>query len=955
MVTTRLQIGNNLNVAQVADIPVIKTFLESDIRQPDKRNTSFAKAVQLYGSSDVNILFENIFEANIATQYFNANIKTPIFYYENEVETFRGYLQLLRITLTPDGNVVYDCNIVGETGNFWIDLKDDLLTDLDYSDLDHDYTRTNIIASWTNNVSNYGEGYYYGLVNRGTILGDESVWRVRDFLPSLYDYEYLVRIFADKGYTWDSDFLESEFFKRHITYPNIESLVLSQTELDNRQFNVGRLTNFTLFNEASASPGTSALVTIPFNRETAPFFDAGNNYSGTNYVVPKTGTYNFSTKLRLKFTITHTNVLAVKSDNIVANSGASNTLIYKNNNIAAQLSRTTFGIFNEATGLAFAQDNFKTNFENGTPFYTNLEISTGDLFATASDVLNARQIFNFQLTRDGVNPVRFYQADGTTLITTGSINVLCEVVADVNRTMFYGLVTNKDVIEGDEIEMINAVPRNIKQRDFVKSVMQKYNLVIQPDKFNPSLLIIEPYNDYYGVEIDESWMNKLDKSKDVVVNPMSELDAKTYIYKYKSDKDYYNRIFEENYKEPFGTHEQELENDFIKSTNVNELIWSPTPNVANYTLGIAYPKIYDLDGSTVKRITPNIRNLYAKVKTSNVGITFKEEGGSDLIITQYGYCGHTDDPFNPTIDTNFGIPKQVFYSFVNSEFTDNNIFNGFHKKFIDQISNRDSKLIYAYLWLTEIDIEGFSFRKNYPILGKDKMVTYYRVNKILNYTNSEGSTMCELLKLAEVELFTPTEYEILDLPNYSTERVISTPLVTPSKNVNVYSDGIVSVEASEDVLVMQGAKYISVVGSTGIVIGEDVENVSVVNCSKLTITQSNVSYFNNILVPTFAPQFAPIKTTTINTALKITENTVLVDATSGNRNVNLPNPATGVVTGADGIVTSKMFTIKKIDSSAYTVTITATIGQIEFSPNIVLTTQGESVTVQTDGTDWFII
>jgi len=955
MVTTRLQIGNNLNVAQVASIPIIKTFLESDIRQPDKRNTSFAKAVQLYGSSDVNILFENIFEVNIATQYFNANIKTPIVYFENEVETFRGYLQLLRITLTPDKNIVYDCNIVGETGNFWIDLKDDLLTDLDYSDLDHTYNRTNIIASWTNSIASYGVGYYYGLVNRGTILGDESVWRVRDFYPSLYDYEYLTRIFADKGYTWDSDFLETEFFKRHITYPNIEALVLSQTELDNRQFNVGRLTDYTLFNVASASAGTSALVTIPFNRETAPFFDAGNNYSGTNYVVPKTGTYNFSTKLKLKFTITHSNVLAVKSDNIKANSGASNTLISRNGSVVAQLSKTVFSIVNTNTGLVFPLDNFKTNFETNTPFYTQLEISTGDLSVNATDILNVGQTFNFQLTRDGVNPVRFYEADGTTLITTGSINVLCEIVADVNNTMFYGLVTNKDVLEGDTLEMINAVPRQIKQRDFVKSIMQKYNLVIQPDKIDPTKLIIEPYVDYYNQSIDKTWLNKLDRKKDVVVNPMSELDAKTYIYKYKSDKDYYNKIYEENFKETFGTQEEELVNDFIKSTNTNELIWSPTPNVANYSLGIAYPKIYDLDGSTVKKITPNIRNLYAKVQTSPNPITFKQEGGSDLIITDYGYCGHTDNPFTPTIDTNFGIPKQVFYSFVNATFTNNNIFNRFHLPFIQQISDRDSKLIYAYLWLTEIDIEAFSFRKSYPIVGKDGMVSYYRVNKILNYTSAESSTLCELLKLADVQVFVPGDFELVDDPNYSTERVIATPLVTPSKNVQIYSEYPVSVEASENVVIGVDAKYVSVVGSTGIVVSNGVENVSIVNCVDLEVTRSNVSYFNNVLVPTFAQQYADIHTTTINRALKPSGGTELVDCTSGNISITLPPNVDCIVTDVLGNTLSKIFTIKKIDSTGNTVTITPDSGLIEFAANIILTTQGESVTIQTDGTDWFII
>lgn len=954
MIKTRLQIGENTNVAQVSNIPVIKTFSESDVRQPDKAKASFAQAVQLYGSSDVNIIFENIFEVNIATQYFNPNVKTQAIYYENEVETFRGYLQLLRITLAPDNNIIYDCNIVGETGNFWTDIGEGLLTDLDYSDLDHAYTRTNIIQSWTDSVASYGTGYYYPLVNRGTILGDEATWRVKDFLPCLYDREYLLRIFTDLGYTWDSDFLDAEYFKRHITYPNIESLVLSQTELDNRQFNVGRSTDYTIYDADGAN--TSDLVTdIPFNKETAPFFDAGSNYSGTTYVVPKTGTYNFSTKLKLKFTITHTNVLAVKSDNIKATSGASNTLIYKNGSIAAQLSKTMNGVFNINTGLAFASDNFKTNFENNTSFYTQLEISTGDLSVIATDSLKASQIFNFQLTRDGVNPVRFYESDGTTLITTGSVHVKIEVVADDNNTMFYGLVTNKDVIEGDTLEMINAVPKQIKQKDFVKSVMQKYNLIMQPSKENPKTLIIEPYDDYYNISVDESLMNKLDTSRDVVVNPMSELDAKNYIYKYKSDKDYYNKIYEENFKEPFGSHEEVLENDFIKATNTNELIWSATPNVANYTLGIAYPKIYDLDGSTVKKITPNIRNLYAKVKTSPNSITFKETGGTDLIITDYGYAGHTDDPFEQTIDTNFGIPKQVFYSYVNATFTDNNNFNRFHKSFIEQISHRDSKLIFAYLWLNEIDIENFDFRKSYPILGKDKMVSYYRINKIVNYTSSESSTLCELLKLADVQVFTPSSTSILDLTAFSTERVIATPLVTPSKNVQIYTEYPVSVVASEDIVIGIDAQRIAIVGSKGIVVDNGLTNVTVINSQNINVTSSNTTYVDGVNVSQLRDLKSVIHTTTINYKLTRKSGTELVDCTSGNRIITLPDVADCIIVDSDGNDVTKILTIKKIDSTGNTVTITPTGGLIDGAGTKVLTTQYESVTIQTDGTDWFII
>ena len=961
----RLVIGDLENVAIVSDLPMVTTYSEADIREPDKRNTSFSKALELYETNDINRLFENIFQVNLATQTFNPNIKTSASQYEDEVLTFTGYLQLLRITI-KDGLHVYSCNIIGETGNFWTDISNDLLSDLDYSDLDHDYTRTNIINSWDTSIIRDGvseayapgNGYYYPLVNRGTILGDESIWRVKDFIPCIYDYEYLTKIFAAKGYTFDSVFLETEFFKRQITYPNLDTITLSQTELDNRQFNVGRLTDYELFDVPSGNG--SSFLTIPFNKETAPFFDAGSNFSGTNYVVPKTGTYNFSTKLRLKFTITHTNPLAVKSDNIISNTGSSYTVINRNSNSIGALANQLSFIFNTNTGLPFTQDNFKTNFENGTPFYTQLEISTGDILVNATDIINVRQLISIYLTRDYVNPIRFYEADGTTLITTGNMNFLCEIVADNNNTMFYGLATNKEVMESDPIEMNNAIPINIKQRDFVKDIMKRYNLIMQPDKTDPKKLIIEPYYDAYT---DLSYYNgsivnlkhRIDHNKDIVVNPMSELDAKTYIYKYKADKDYWNIKYELKHAEVFGTQEENIVNDFIQQIQTSESIYSPTHNVANYTLGIAYPKIFDIDGGNIKRITPNLRVLYAKIKTTTSSITFKQTGGTDLIIQSYGYAGHTDDPFNPTYDLNFGLPKQVYYSFLGSQFTNNNLFNRFHKPFIDQISDRDSKLVYAYLWLKKTDIESFSFRNKYFIEDEILGDSYYRINKIIDYKNESESVKCELLKLANVQVFTPTLTDISDIPDYSTERTFPAPLVTPSKNVNVYSEYPVNIAASEDIVVGQGAKYISIVGSNGITIAPGVENVSIVNSSELTITENNITYVNNVLVPEFSNLYAPIDTTSTNITLKPNAGTVLVDCGAANKTITTPSNDQCFFIDALGKTIGKLFTIKKIDASAFTVTIVPDSGTIDGAANVVLTTQYQSVTIQTDGTNWYII
>ena len=68
MIETRLEILGK-NYPMVTDIPISINYVQSDVREPDKRNASYTKTVQLYGTNDTNILFENIFEANVQTGY----------------------------------------------------------------------------------------------------------------------------------------------------------------------------------------------------------------------------------------------------------------------------------------------------------------------------------------------------------------------------------------------------------------------------------------------------------------------------------------------------------------------------------------------------------------------------------------------------------------------------------------------------------------------------------------------------------------------------------------------------------------------------------------------------------------------------------------------------------------------------------------------------------------------
>ena len=200
------------------NIPININYNLADVRNPDQRKASFSKTINLLGTNKVNKLFENIFSVNVATQYFNKNLKTPCKYIVDGIENFAGDLQLIKINIKPDNSIVYECSIIGAGGSVFVDIGDkyivgnaDSTEDLDFSAYDHNYTRANQIASRTTYLGT-GTGYVYPLIDRGTNGGSDIVWNVKDFLPCFSIYEYISKIIAATGRTFTSTFLNTAEF-----------------------------------------------------------------------------------------------------------------------------------------------------------------------------------------------------------------------------------------------------------------------------------------------------------------------------------------------------------------------------------------------------------------------------------------------------------------------------------------------------------------------------------------------------------------------------------------------------------------------------------------------------------------------------------------------------------------------------------------------------------------------
>jgi len=838
------------------NIPVSINFNLADVRNPEQRKASFSKTINLLGTNEVNKLFENLFEVNVVTQYFNKNLKTPVKYLVDGLENFAGDLQLIKVNINPDNSIVYECSIIGAGGSLFVDIGEKYITgnqiveqnkglliigrkytiktfvtgdnftsvanvvsgtinttgcvfiaigttptvwtnqsiltssdDLDFSDYDHDYTRVNQIASRLNVGT--GKGYVYPFIDRGTNGGSDTVWNVKDFLPSFSIYEYVKKIIEGTGRTFTSTFFESSFFKHLYCYSNITKVALTEEQLALQQFYVGLTSNVTQIGISGA------VTTLVHDNETAPFFDDGtqNNTTTGLVTISESGYYNVVSKVlyRIKFTHPDTNVAKMS---LSTSAGIYNDITRQTPLSSIAVNNATFAGLG---GIGFLPINtFVT-----TPIN---EVATGEIFLSAGDVIYTRaRVLNII----AAGTEKYYNSAGIIITPVGNPTFTIEALSGINGCSFYGLVSRKEVIEGNLLEANYSLPTKIKQKEFLTSILKAFNLFVDVNPDNENDLLIEPFDEFYNTTDIVDYENRTDLGKEQTINP-NLLEGKRYIYTYKEDKDYYNDLYLKTHNEVFGTEQIDVENDFIKSDKKTELIFSGTPLAANYGLGIAQPKIYTLDGTTKKTIAANIRLLYCDVKTSPNAYTYKQQGQTDLVTNEYLHAGMEDDALNPTVSLMFGPAKEFYYSYVNAYFTNNTLYNKYHKQYLVNLIDKDAKFVTKYLWLTPKDINEFSFRNRLFIDG-----SYYIVNKIENYTPLEQtSTKVELIKLLDTEVFTPASFLISDTTVNAGNEVYTSRL-NSSLNVgtNIQNRGTNCLAIGENIVIPESCSNLIVFGS----------------------------------------------------------------------------------------------------------------------------------------------
>jgi hypothetical protein len=436
--------GLNIDLYDNVSVPLNYTIL--DVREPEKRKTNWSKTIIIPGTKNNNRIFSHIYEIGVdgwitiggtsVYEGFNPNLRLECILLSRGVQVLKGNLQLKKISKDVNGNIEYEISLSGDLTSLFFDIGTAKVSDLDFSEWNHDWTKDNIEKSWdgisSRNSQNYdtiingsnksinkiyqqsssgrlafktttshglleedwvrilpdtninerfysikGEwqvvdvisstefavNYFYpvslsssgitaasasnlGTINKRTSTGkgyvypmiswgdeyDYNSFPVTSFVPGIYVKEVWDKIFEETKSSYQSDFLNSQFFKRLILIQKKSAYTLDDEDFKSRKFWVGTTQSYLsgasflgggqwVYTQVGSTSSATAAVfpsltakNFPFKSEsggfgTVSFYDNalvegqntyGNWDNGTyKWKVSSTGEYDLTAVFRL--------------------------------------------------------------------------------------------------------------------------------------------------------------------------------------------------------------------------------------------------------------------------------------------------------------------------------------------------------------------------------------------------------------------------------------------------------------------------------------------------------------------------------------------------------------------------------------------------------------------------------------------------------------------------------
>ena len=772
--------GVSLDTFEQVDISL--NYQIDDILDISKRNTSYSKTINLPGTPVNNKFFKQIFDVNIDNISFNPNRRISAIIRIGDNEIFKGFLRLSNIYIN-NKEITYDVSFTGILKDIMSEIEDYTLRDLDLSRYNHTRNRTTQINSWDYIVKNFGvdttfpnegKGYVYPYIINGNSSNIYDTAYVYDLFPAPYIKTIMDALFESAGFTYTSNFFNSDYFKKLIMPYTGDKLQLSDEEYNQRKVVAGIPGNSNTYIQATptqsrgsdwyyndsinyrlAYPGpglTRESGLVDDNGSELEFTDDLGQWTNDVFTCNKPGRYNVQMEGKCILKVTHDNNkpdMEFKEGNFeyryqmfLIKAGGGSTVIS---------SSVDPNDPNDIYGVQLFQPSSGTHpspwYDIDTPLV--FAMSADDLFMETGDRIVVR--FGFRYPQ----AVKWYGTSDN----KHRAALTFKQSYDGGFTKFVVEPSSNETFGDEYVNLSQTLPDKYKQKDFLLDIIKMFNLIVMdnPDKEND--LLIEPRDDFFRSKqkvLDWEGEKKLDHDSAIKITPMSELDAKRYVYTYKLDDDLFNKEYENETDKVYGEYSIDVINDFSSNTNKTEVTFASTPNSSQFINGRVAPFFCEKEDEDLKpkKVKPRILFYGGRIGGGYLKL-YDYPNSAYSAFGNYPYCGMWDNPTNPSYSLEFGSSQKHYWN--TNVVSMNTLFEKFHKSTLNNIIDINARLLEATFHLTPSDIAQFDFRDIVFLMG-----SYWRVNKIKDYNpaGADSLTKVVLYKIIDLDIVEPFKVNV---------------------------------------------------------------------------------------------------------------------------------------------------------------------------------------------------
>ena len=322
-----------------------------------------------------------------------------------------------------------------------------------------------------------------------------------------------------------------------------------------------------------------------------------------------------------------------------------------------------------------------------------------------------------------------------------------------------------------EISITRLLPTNTKQIDFLKSIIQTFKLVLIPDKAVKNRFIIEPWDTgVNNAQIERlDWTDKLDVNKVLDLTPTFQTQQRDLVFQWDEDTaDQINDGFKTEVRIPFGWYRYYSGIDIITGESIIKPILTSQPlayvdGSANWVIPQVHGVSASGDTTQYPPILPKLRLVYYNgLVTSEETWYLADDVDAAQPQTTYPLVSHlsawaptdtniiaTANDLNWANMTQFSLQSSFVADYPQ---TGNSLFTKYWASYVNEIYSPWSRILQANFKLNPTDIFNFSF--NNVVWVKDQ---WWRVKKIKDWQfNGETlSTSCELITAIATDLAIP--------------------------------------------------------------------------------------------------------------------------------------------------------------------------------------------------------